>query len=209
MLYLKRSVRRSALCFVLTIFVVVAFFPLSDRVWAQEIIVFWDGNEEPDLAGYKIYFGQTSGSYDTCIDVGMTLEHEMTALQDTGLYYFAVTAYDSAGNESDFSQEVFIRIDGNRLIRHLFKLMANYPNPLNPMTRIPFSLSKERFVTIEVFDMLGKEVKQLLSEEKGPGEYEVVWDGTDQSGIPVASGVYFYLMIVGNLCQSKKLTLTR
>ena len=209
MQYLKRSVGRSVLRFVVTVFFVVSLFPLSDSVWAQEIIVFWDSNEETDLAGYNVYFGQASRSYDTCIDVGMTLEHKMTTLPDTGLYYFALTAYDSVGNESDFSEEVSIRIDGNRLTKHLFKLMANYPNPLNPTTRIPFSLSKERFVTIEVFGLLGKRVKQLIHEERVPGEYEVVWDGTDQSGIPVASGVYFYRMIVGNLCQTKKLTLTR
>ena len=77
------------------------------------------------------------------------------------------------------------------------------------MTRIPFEVKKRYFVTIAIYDILGNRVRQLVHEEKPAGKYEVAWDGTDQSGISVASGTYFYRMIIGNFSQTKKLTLTR
>lgn len=68
----------------------------------------WDANTEPDLAGYKVYVGRTShiyGSLGSPINVGNVTSYELT-LNDSGAWFFAVTAYDSSANESGFSTEV-------------------------------------------------------------------------------------------------------
>jgi hypothetical protein len=68
--------------------------------------VSWDANTESDLAGYKIYYGTSSGSYDTEIDVGNVTSFIIDNLEDGTTHFFAMTAYDDSSNESDFSNEV-------------------------------------------------------------------------------------------------------
>lgn len=73
-----------------------------------------------------------------------------------------------------------------------FGIDQNYPNPFNPTTTIQFQLPTASRVTITIYDLLGQEVRQLLDEEREPGYYRMMWDGTGSLGSPVASGVYFY-----------------
>lgn len=75
---------------------------------AGGVTVSWDANTEDDLLGYKIYYGTASRSYDHIIDVGNVVEYDIDNLPGGHTYYFAVTAYDTAFNESDFSEEVSI-----------------------------------------------------------------------------------------------------
>lgn len=67
----------------------------------------WDSNPEPNLAGYRVYYGTASGKYTNSIDVGKTTAYRLTGLSEGLRYYLAVTAYDTAGNESDLSEEVY------------------------------------------------------------------------------------------------------
>lgn len=85
-----------------------------------------------------------------------------------------------------------------------FILMQNYPNPFNPTTTIDYSIPKESFVTIKVYDMLGREVATLINEEKNAGEYSVKFNGSI-----LASGVYLYRMKAGNFIQTKKMILMK
>ena len=66
----------------------------------------WDPNQEPDLAGYRVYYGTASGDYIDFVDVELTTSYHLDNLLEDTTFYVAVTAYDSAGNESDFSEEV-------------------------------------------------------------------------------------------------------
>lgn len=99
-----------------------------------------------------------------------------------------------------------------------FPLDNNFPNPFptpsNPSTTIPFVLPEPSHVTIEVFDILGRRVRTLINEDLPSGPASVRWDGTNNSGRSVASGVYFYRMVaLGASGQSsrnvKKLTVLR
>lgn len=86
-----------------------------------------------------------------------------------------------------------------------FELMQNYPNPFNPSTRIKFSLPVSQKVSLEVFDMLGNNVATLVDEYKLAGNYEVEFSA--KNGL--ASGVYYYRLVVGNYSQTKKMILMR
>ena len=66
----------------------------------------WSPNEEPDLAGYRVYYGTSSREYINFIDVGKVTTYRLDNLLEDLEYYIAVTAYDMSGNESDFSEEV-------------------------------------------------------------------------------------------------------
>ncbi len=88
-------------------------------------------------------------------------------------------------------------------------LEQNVPNPLNPETRIAFSLPRAEAVTLQVFDLRGKVVRTLIDGPRGAGRHEVVWDGTDAHGLHAASGTYVYRLITPGRVVSRKLMLVK
>jgi hypothetical protein len=91
------------------------------------------------------------------------------------------------------------------------QLSQNYPNPFNPTTNIQFSVDKgqETNVTIEVFNIRGQKVKTLVNENFSSGEHSVVWNGDDENGRSVGSGIYFYRMQTENFTETKKMILMK
>ncbi|HTR82209.1 MAG TPA: T9SS type A sorting domain-containing protein [Bacteroidota bacterium] len=85
-----------------------------------------------------------------------------------------------------------------------FALLQNYPNPFNPTTNLRFTIADFRFVSLKIFDALGREVAILVNETKKPGQYTVQWDGSG-----AASGVYFYTLRAGSFIQTKKMVLIK
>ncbi|KON30914.1 hypothetical protein AC480_00070 [miscellaneous Crenarchaeota group archaeon SMTZ1-55] len=73
---------------------------------ASYLTLAWDLNTEPDLAGYRVYYGKSSGNYHQNIDVGNVVLYHLSDLDPDTRYYVALTAYDTSNNESDFSEEV-------------------------------------------------------------------------------------------------------
>jgi hypothetical protein len=88
-------------------------------------------------------------------------------------------------------------------------LGQNYPNPFNPTTTIGYGLASQALVTISVYDINGKLVRTLVSDTKPAGRYTVDWDGRNQAGNSVASGVYLSRMSAGSFVETKKLVLLK
>ncbi|MFQ5824974.1 MAG: T9SS type A sorting domain-containing protein [bacterium] len=86
-----------------------------------------------------------------------------------------------------------------------FALEQNYPNPFNPETIIRYQLPKNGEVELMIFNLLGKKVRELVDEVQPAGYYEVRWDGTDDLGNLVTSGVYYYRIKSGDIVQTKKM----
>jgi hypothetical protein len=84
----------------------VLMFLAADTSLAAQVSLAWDANTETNLAGYRVHIGQASRAYDTVIDVGKVTSYTVSGLLDGRVYYFAVTAYDTAGAQSVFSEEV-------------------------------------------------------------------------------------------------------
>jgi hypothetical protein len=93
------------------------------------------------------------------------------------------------------------REDKDTSIPKFFTLSQNYPNPFNPSTNIDFTIPtcSTRRVQLLIYDIRGRMVRELLDEEKEPGRYSVWWDGRDEKGMEVGSGVYLYRLVVGDL----------
>ena len=85
-----------------------------------------------------------------------------------------------------------------------YALSQNYPNPFNPSTTISFSLPSKSFVSLKVFDLIGRDVATIVSEEMSAGSYSKQWNAANMS-----SGIYFYRLQVGSFTQTKKLVLLR
>jgi len=97
-----------------------------------------------------------------------------------------------------------------------FALSQNYPNPFNPSTTIPFRVDGLRFIvnspihtTLVVYNILGQKVRTLLDEEKLPGNHKVIWDGKDDYGKEVASGIYLYQLRTKDYTDTKKMLLLK
>lgn len=88
-------------------------------------------------------------------------------------------------------------------------LNQNYPNPFNPVTSIRYAVPRSGQVTLAVYDLHGRKVRTLVSGEQKAGRHVVVWDGTDDRGRHVASGMYFYRLIAERFTQSRKVVLLR
>lgn len=186
-------------CFILLI------FSTSTFAQGEFIQLAWSPNIEPDLSHYKMYRDNMSGTmvYLDSISASDTIYTDMQVVNgDT--YYYKLTAVDLSGNESDPSNEVFatagvlaaVNDDGKNTIKN-FDLKQNYPNPFNPTTTIEYSLPQQSSISITIYNISGQEVRKLLSEFKEPGTYKVEWDGKDNNGRAVSSGVYFYQMMAG------------
>ncbi len=88
------------------LFIILALLAIAGTTQAATIQVTWNPNTEPDLAGYRLYVGEASGQYSEPVDVGNVTEHQLTITPQYGAtYYFALTAYDTSGNESGYSDE--------------------------------------------------------------------------------------------------------
>jgi hypothetical protein len=90
-----------------------------------------------------------------------------------------------------------------------FVLHQNYPNPFNPSTTISFDLTKTQHVKLEVINIMGRKVATLYDATARVGAHEVVWDGTDDSGRPVASGMYLYNLTTEDASRSKKMLMVK
>ncbi len=95
------------------------------------------------------------------------------------------------------------------LVPARFSLSQNYPNPFNPWTAINYSVPTRCHVTITIYNLLGHRVSTIVDEVKPAGKYTTYWDGRDQDGRALATGVYFYQIKAGHLTETKKMLLLK
>jgi len=97
-------------------------------------------------------------------------------------------------NGADYTFTLNVSIDKDAALPTAFELNQNYPNPFNPTTTIGYSVPEASEVQIGIFNLLGQEVRSLSYGEHQPGVYSTVWDGLNQNGVRVESGIYIYRM---------------
>ncbi len=99
--------------------------------------------------------------------------------------------------------------DKNELSFCKTQLMDNYPNPFNPETKITYSLAKEGNTELTIYNIKGQKVKTLMNDHVDAGEHSVIWNGKDQNGADVSSGVYFYRVKTADGVQNRKMLLLK
>lgn len=177
----------------------------------------WSANREPDFYRYTLYRDLNGGQgfqplvttsnlnyIDNTVDItppGGPAGHEVN---------YGVTAKDIGSHESDYSNMVSCNVPGQnpqKIIGQVsveYKLAQNYPNPFNPTTAISYGLEKDGLVTLKVFDMLGREVAELVNENQPEGYYKVEFNAAD-----LPSGIYFYQLKTGKYTAIKKMLLIK
>ena len=104
-------------------------------------------------------------------------------------------------------QKRYPRLAAEHAIPTNYGLSQNYPNPFNPKTTIEYQLAASSDVSIKIYNLLGHEVKTLLSGQQPTGKYLVVWNGCDNSGQAVSSGVYLYRIVAEEYVRVRKMVL--
>jgi hypothetical protein len=100
-------------------------------------------------------------------------------------------------------------VDGEISAPQKFNLYQNYPNPFNPNTTIKFGLPQKTDVVLSIYDVTGRLVRTLINRELPAGRYKFVWDGKDEGGSDVRSGVYLYQLETSNFRETKQMTVIR
>ena len=189
----------------------------ANTVWALEAIgtdLYVGGAFANLFYGTTIpakYIGKWNGT--TWSTLGSGMNADVYALQSMGGDLYVGGMFTTAGGlaanyiakyacsprPTSISEETI-----NRTIPDRYQLEQNYPNPFNPTSTIRYNIASAGFVKISVYDILGREIRVLVNEEKGPGHYEVQFDAGNLS-----SGVYFYTIRTRDYSQSKKMILLK
>lgn len=181
----------------------------------------WDANYEPDLFYYKIYKKVTSEFGFQYLDSTTSTSYEDETETypypggpgETHPVWYYVKAVDLNSHESEASNTVITYVSGaspekrgvtTSLTVVEFSLGQNYPNPFNPVTQINYSIKEAGLVMLNVYDVLGNKVADLVNERKDPGYYTVNFNAGDLS-----SGIYIYRLVAGKFTATKKLILLR
>ncbi|MBL7092825.1 T9SS type A sorting domain-containing protein [candidate division KSB1 bacterium] len=200
----------------------VVFSSFFAEVGQDGILTYWTTETEPNNAGFNVYRStEENGDY---IKVNESL---IPALGDatTGASYSYVDKPDQADDyyyklqsvsldgSINFHEPIFVGLTSVDLKKYTvpdnYTLFQNYPNPFNPETTIEFGLPKLCFVEISIYDINGKLVKKLVSEQRSAGNHVVKWNARDENGVRVSSGVYLYYFKVGDFSQTYKMILMK
>ncbi len=180
----------------------------------------WNANGEPDLDHYEIYKKRGGGNYNYFASTTNTYyvdnsEWKFSAPNSKIYVYYKIKAVDEDDYESVFSNEVNAAVsdyESKRIAENedvilkpnTYRLSSNYPNPFNPTTVIEYQLAKNGFVTLDVYNMLGEKVVELLNGFEEAGYYSIKFDGSD-----LPSGTYLYKIQAGDFSDAKKMLLLK
>ena len=134
---------------------------------------------------------------------GLSFNYLDETIKPGATYYYRVDVADEAGRRTLFETDA---ISTPALPLTLYQ---NHPNPFNPSTVISYYVPDECNVTLEIYDISGKRISQLVRKEQEKGFYTAEWNGLDSHGTSVSSGIYFYRLIAGKETVSKKMVLLK
>jgi hypothetical protein len=132
-------------------------------------------------------------------------EWDVPVQLDPGVYYWRARAGNFGCGAGLWSVTWHIVVEEGPILPP----PGNYPNPFNPSTTISYSLANSSAVSLTIFDSLGRVVKTLVDQPQAAGDHQVVWNGTNEQGSQVASGVYFYRLKTGEFTHTKRMILLK
>jgi hypothetical protein len=176
----------------------------------------WADPVDEDFQYFAVYRGTTAnfdpkGTKPLATLVGTTFTDNDVKIGDK--YYYTVSAFDFAGNESKYPQALLANItsveEKGGGVPTAYALEQNYPNPFNPETTIKYQLPGTSHVRLSVYTALGQEIRVLVDYTQPPAYHQIVWDGRDHAGNPLPSGVYFYRLETDKFTAVKKMVMMR
>jgi len=166
---------------------------------------------------YELVFADNAEMQNAKTITSNVTYSEVSNLQSNMNYFWKVRSKNNKGDYSSYSNigafktnDKITSVGGqDEIIPTKFEVKQNYPNPFNPSTTIKFSLPQTEYVTIKVYNILGKEIAVLASGQFNAGGHSIIWNGKDSNGINAATGIYLYRVVAGNNIITKKMLLLK
>jgi len=181
-----------------------------------------DRAQDDTLRSVWVYIGSGDGSALRSAEVDSTLTNQYGHYRFVvapGLYEvwrdsiygdtYSIDVTDAPVDGKNFDVITDVREIESPDLPNSYSLAQNYPNPFNPQTQVEFTIPRASFVEIHIYNILGKRLRTLVSERLSAGRKVVTWDGTDDRGMPVSSGVYFYQIRAEGFAEARKMLLLK
>jgi len=188
-----------------------------------EVDFTWEAAVDPDpieTIHYRlVYVNALEDWQDTSLYISSDPIIEGTSitlvLEDNSQYYWGVIARDSVGfivSSNDNMPNTLVvgtlSIDED-LVPEVFALHQNYPNPFNPTTQIRYDLPKDEFVSVAIYDVMGRKIRSLMNENQAAGYHTIRWDARNDMGEGISAGMYIYTIQAGQFRSTKKMVLLK
>jgi hypothetical protein len=181
------------------------------------VLLKWQTQSETENLGFKIYRSERKDNDYEVITPRLisgalnsqalqAYEYVDETIEWNKTYFYILADVDVYGQETRHGP---VQIETLAKTPQGYELEQNYPNPFNPETTIGFKLPEMAMVYLEIYNMRGQLVRQLLQRQVLAGEHKVVWDGRDDMGMAVPSGSYIYQLRTESFKTSKKMTLLK
>jgi len=139
------------------------------------------------------------------VDSLIVFNSNINSLEQSTQYYIRVFATNEVGTVYSDAVSLTTLETAINSLPDEFTLDQNYPNPFNPTTTLQYGLPETSNMTLNIFDIAGRKIKQWNITNQQPGWHEVIWDGTDMNGNTVSTGVYIYSLQAGDFIDTKKM----
>jgi len=176
-------------------------YPEIDSVLSADSLIASTINIEKDNI---LWVGTSSGKLIKFSNSVQTFEFTNSAIKDIAIDNDGNKWFISNEGLFVFNEDKIVSIKNNPEVISNFKLYQNYPNPFNPNTEIRYDIGDKNFVTLIVYDILGREIETLVSKEQLSGSYKINFNAKN-----LTTGIYYYRLQCGNYIESKKMLLLK
>ncbi|UCF05526.1 MAG: T9SS type A sorting domain-containing protein [bacterium] len=185
----------------------VAITSFESSILGDAVVLKWRVTATAPFIGFNIYRSEGDEQHFQKINEELILPDAGNEYRDEDVfpgrtYNYQIGAVDESGES--FSYILTLSLPPKALT-----LYQNYPNPFNPSTTISFYLPQAQRVVLTIYDVQGRRVKTLVDGTKEEGTNKVIWNGTNDRGSAVGSGVYYYRLVAGKKVITKKLVVLR
>jgi hypothetical protein len=175
-------------------------------------VLHWETSVEAGLNGFQITRAENErGIYEAAThemipargnETGASYEYRDDAIRPNRTYWYKLVEITPDGPGAEFGPySVSFRLTNG--------LEQNMPNPFNPVTTIKYSIAHDLDVRLVVYDVAGRRVRSLVDQRQRADVYRITWDGTNDRGERVASGMYFYRLVAGKFVSTRKMLLLK
>jgi hypothetical protein len=197
----------------------VSLTTFSARREVDGVHLFWSYASHPHIVGFNVlraddFFGTFQKINPELLHNPSGSDHSSMTYVDpdlSALRWYKLQVVDVDGAQKNFGPILAEEVSSTRQInfQQAFELYQNYPNPFNPETNIRFDVSQEGRVLLEIYDVQGQMVKQLVNGFCTAGQHQVEWDATDSFGNAVPAGLYFYRVSSEEFVKTKRMILMK
>jgi len=169
---------------------IIMFGPSDQKINRSATVTFFLNEVDQTMSIYELYKGEWR-------NIGAEIIENSLQAKTNSLGQFIVLS----GIHGDLYRDLIIP-------KH-YTLFQNYPNPFNPSTNFAFDLPEQGYVTLKVYDIMGKEIARIFDGDLSGGYYKFNWDGRQRSGAMPSSGVYFFQLTANDFQQTKKMLIIK